>query len=329
MVRVVNIMPRSVPESIGSLLVVALVLSACGGGGGGGSRSRTSGDQIVIQPIQLCNDAGSSCAQMDFFEAVTAKIWAQAGLSVTFLTPNRLNDSTYLSIAPGSGTDSEFYTLAFAGNAGAFGRHPSSTRDGGPINMWFVDTIETASAGLVQFGSAWVGANGVLISDDIYSFNGGIGRLDVIAHEIGHNLGLRHSTFGAGGSNNLMTDGTRRTIPSSTADITPDGAALDQLTSEQIQVATNSSLLLSSSQAASLDQAAADTQFISPQINPIASADASYKVKGNPVTNVTHQKFSRHDIGDVTLTQQIPESEIPILGWLSIPLGGFWLKRWI
>ncbi|MEO0458275.1 MAG: zinc-dependent metalloprotease family protein [Cyanobacteria bacterium P01_A01_bin.114] len=235
----------------------ALVLSACTGGTGGGGITigtdppPAQGDQLVIQPIQVCNDSGGQCAQTGFFEAVTQKIWDQAGLQVTFLPTNQLNDSTYLSVAPGAGSNSEFSQLSFSGGAGAFGRHPSSTRDSGPINLWFVDTIEVGS-GLVQFGNAWVGSNGVLISDDIFDFNNGVGRIDVIAHEVGHNLGLRHSTLGAGPANNLMSDGRSRAIPSSIDDIYPDGARLSRLNDDQIREARSSGFLLSAAGLASL-----------------------------------------------------------------------------
>ena len=239
------------PETFKSLAIavgLSFCLTACGGGGGGSGSS--SGDrQLFIQPIQVCDDNGVNCADIEFYEDITAKIWAQAGIDISFLTPTRLNNSTYLSIAPNPDpffpyTNYEFYQLSFTRGTGAFGRHPDSGFNTGPINMWFVDEIESTSG--IVFGTAWVGANGVLISDDTFSFNGGIGRVDTIAHEIGHNLGLGHNTFGAGGGNNLMTAGTFRNIPSSVEDVTPDGANLDQLTPSQIDEARTSSLLADS-----------------------------------------------------------------------------------
>ena len=228
-------------------LAIAIGLSfgvtACGGGGSGsGSGIR----ELFVQPIQVCDDNGNNCADMQFYENITDKIWAQAGIDISFLNPTRLNSSTYLSIAPNPDTsfpftNYEFYQLSFTGGPGAFGRHPDSSPDTGPLNMWFVDQIESASG--IVFGTAWVGSNGVLISDETFSFNGGLGRIDTIAHEIGHNLGLRHRSFGAGGSNNLMTTGTVRNVPSSIEDITPDGANLAQLNQSQIDEARTSGLL--------------------------------------------------------------------------------------
>ncbi|MEL6815107.1 MAG: reprolysin-like metallopeptidase, partial [Cyanobacteria bacterium J06598_3] len=71
-------------------------------------------------------------------------------------------------------------------------------------------------------------------------FNNGRGRADTIAHEIGHNLGLRHATFGAGAPNNLLTDGDDRNIPTSVADVGADGAGLSRLTDAQIKEILNS-----------------------------------------------------------------------------------------
>ena len=229
---------------------VALVLSACSGGGGGDGDgqpggtpvSRDESDELVlqVQPIQVCDDDGIVCAQVEFFEAVADKIWSQANIDIEFLPLNQLNDTTYLT----TDTD-EFSDMSFSGDDGDFGRHPDSSRTDGPLNLWFVDVIQT-SAGLIQFGNAWIGLNGMLVSDDILDFNNGAGRIDVIAHELGHNLGLRHSTFGAGPANNLMSSGARRTIPSSIDNIFPDGDRLSQLTPEQIDRARSSSFLTTS-----------------------------------------------------------------------------------
>lgn len=228
---------------------VALVASACGNGGGSRSSdddgvpvmpvSLSDSEQLVleVQPIQVCDDDGIVCAQVEFFELITDKIWSQADIDVAFLPTNQLNDSDYLIT-----DDNEFFDLSFTGEPSDFGRHPDSTDTSGPINLWFVDEIET-SEGFIQYGNAWIGLNGVLISDDIFDFNDGIGRVDVIAHELGHNLGLRHSTFGAGTPENLMSSGSIRTIPESIDDIFPDGEGLSQLTSEQIEVARNSSFV--------------------------------------------------------------------------------------
>ncbi|MEA5453065.1 zinc-dependent metalloprotease family protein [Leptolyngbya sp. CCNP1308] len=218
----------NVPFKPQFLLVCGLsaALVSCTGEGQGSSGPTRF---VSIQPIQVCDDFGIFCADLATFEEATRKIWAQANLDVSFLAPNRLNASRFLTID----NQNEFSELAFAGGAGAFGRSPLSTRTSGPINMWFVESIFPFE-GFETIGLAWIDQNGVLIDDSILDFNNGLGRLDTVAHEIGHNLGLTHSGFGAGGANNLMTDGGFRNSPSSLDDITPDGARLDQLTNRQI-----------------------------------------------------------------------------------------------
>jgi hypothetical protein len=125
------------------------------------------------------------------------------------------------------------------------------TEFGGPaagsiIRLLFVNSItDCGGPGAGIFGCGYVDANGLAVADNVFSFNGGIGRLDTIAHELGHNLGLGHTDFGAGGALNLMTSGGTRTIPSSINDVFPDGADTDQLTAAQITEALNSNFLVS------------------------------------------------------------------------------------
>jgi hypothetical protein len=217
---------------------LALALSSCSTGEVGAGNRPTR--FLSVQPIQVCNDFGIFCADLALFEAETKKLWAQADIQVDFLAPVRINGSRFLTID----SQDEFAELSFSGGRGAFGRHPLSTRTSGPINLWFVDRIFD---GLVEsLGWAWIDQNGVVISDDILGFNNGIGRRDTVAHELGHNLGLTHSNFGAGAPTNLMSDGGVRNIPNSVNDITPDGANLGQLTARQVEQARDSSLVTSS-----------------------------------------------------------------------------------
>ena len=193
--------------------------------------------ELDIQPIQVCDDHGSHCARVNLFEDITSRILEQARLKVNFLPTNQLHASRFLSLNDSSNRSSssyEFYELSRQGSPGDYGRHEDSTRTSGPINVWFVDEIESSN-NATQFGLAWVDANGVAIGGNTLDYNNGQGRIDTLAHEIGHNLGLRHTTLGAGGSNNLLTDGSSRLVPGSIDDIGPNGAGVSLLTDAQVK----------------------------------------------------------------------------------------------
>jgi hypothetical protein len=247
------------------LLGLALAVSSCSEGGGQSVQTITFGepDELFVQPIQVCDNSGNNCARVNLFEEITRKILEQAKLKVSFLPVNRLNASRFLSIDDNGNRNSaeyEFYELTRTGGAGAFGRHPASTRNSGPINVWFVNEIEAIN-GFTQFGLAWVDANGVLISEEALDF-GSEGRTDTVAHEIGHNLGLRHTTLGAGGPNNLLTDGDARNIPSSVDDVGPNGAGVSLLTAAQIKEIQSSPFVNSGRSGSNGGEVSLDAQAI-------------------------------------------------------------------
>ena len=199
-----------------------------------GAKAQTVIDRyFTIQPIQVCDNAGANCAPTPLFQAETEKIYSQAGVVPVFLPTTQLKNTNLLNLTDVNGDGNYLDEIDLPGN----GQNANPTT----INTWFVQDF-VASPGL--FGEGWINANGVVINGTaVQNFNSGNGRRDTIAHEFGHNFGLGHSNFGAGGGNNLMTAGASRTVPDGVANIIPDGAQLSQLTQAQIAQIRSSPLL--------------------------------------------------------------------------------------
>lgn len=194
--------------------------------------------KLVVTVRTVCNDDGLDCSFQGpagnlFYETVGDKIWAQAGIDLEFVLGLNVN-STELLTGPVAGLSA--FTGATAGTG---------------TTMYLTSSLHCVSC--VLFGEAWLGAGGLAINmDAVASFNSGIGRLDTIAHELGHNLGLYTGAGAVGGHDNgnthfLIAAGGVRLIPSALGDICPDPSAascLDYLKPEHISVARASSLLV-------------------------------------------------------------------------------------
>lgn len=200
--------------------------------------------QVSIRAIDLCDDAGANCADLNTYEAAADAIWAQAGIDFQFLPTLKWNNSAFL--APDYSIGDEL--KLFAVGATAFG---DATIDG-ILNMYFVkDLLPTNSlygegCGAPIFVGFCGTAIGIVINTTLVNaFNGGLGRIDTVAHEVGHVLGLTHYDFGAGDNvpDNLMTSGPYRTPAETLADIAPGGLALDKLTDSQIEHANFSAFV--------------------------------------------------------------------------------------
>ena len=188
---------------------------------------------LTIQPIVVCDTTGANCAvnptntaYFSNLQGIMDAAWAQAGIAPVLLSPTTLNIGTVTTSAGRYGLITDVNTTAATDGFKLLTRTPGNGQSTNPttLNLYFVDSLVTP--GQIVRGVAYVNGNGFIIADNSV--------FDTGAHELGHNLALDHTTFGAGGANNLMTTGGVRTVPTSIANIAPNGANLDQLNAAQI-----------------------------------------------------------------------------------------------
>jgi hypothetical protein len=206
-----------------------------------GGTASVEASVVTIRAVQVCNNDGTSCASATTYESYADKIWAQAGIDFVFLPTVQWN-STSINTYDYDADDG--VSLLTQGSA-LFG-DPFLT---GILNMYFVSDLLTGGTlygfgcGAAIFAASCGNQAGVVINStavDSYSANG---RIDTVAHEVGHVLGLVHVP---GVGENLMAPGDDRTIPATLADITSDGiTGLSLLTAEQIATAQASEFVAS------------------------------------------------------------------------------------
>jgi hypothetical protein len=185
---------------------------------------------VHVQPIQVCADDGTNCANSiaggspadkQLFPAITDKIWAQANIDVVFAPWQTVNSSAMLN-------EDDFSDLGLNANNMI-------------VNMWFLESLSECGGPanpLTLFGCG-SSSGRVAITDLVFAFNANAGRLDTIAHELGHVLGLSHASA-LNVNSNLMQSGGSRTIPTTINDIIPDGAMLSALNAAQLQTVAGS-----------------------------------------------------------------------------------------
>lgn len=221
-------LPRPIFRASSAIVLLALFLT-------GGSLFRAHGQteividrQIRIQPILVSNGLVTNNVDLKFFEQETDRIWAQAQVDIVFLPPVVFVSPLFFNVTSGAGS------TALATLATTFPNGASDFPD--VINMWFVNQINGSASvlGLTLQSTPGSGftfvRNGIAIANSAFALN----ARTVLAHEIGHTLGLDHATFGASGQSNLMS---QTIVPSGgieLGNIFPLGEGYGQLNAAQI-----------------------------------------------------------------------------------------------
>jgi hypothetical protein len=190
---------------------------------------------VYVQPVVVSDTNGTNTAtflgnatQMAAILGLVDQIWAQAGIDVEWLSATAYNN-TFANIGSATTTTarptSDLPTIVNNGDAAGVANSSSTT-----IAMYFV----RAAAGFPVLslnsaaGLAYVDGNGITmyVGSNLLTFQAGLEAIaSVIAHEIGHNLGLDHLVE----AENLMQQGG-----------SPDQG--ERLNAAQITIALNSPL---------------------------------------------------------------------------------------
>jgi hypothetical protein len=166
--------------------------------------------RVTVQMIQTALADGSSPAtvfgnatQRASIEAGVDTIWAQAGIDVHFLpTVNRWNNTFAYQGSGGSRSSNELNTILSTGDAAGVTNSTPSV-----INQFFVNIVpgfgftnENTANGIANLGRD---GTAQFVGDNLLTYEGGREVIaGVVAHEIGHVLGLQHP---ANGLANLMS----------------------------------------------------------------------------------------------------------------------------
>lgn len=179
--------------------------------------AQTINEVVTVQPIIVSDSNGNNAANFfgnttqPLIEGFIDTIWAQAGIDVNFLSANTWNN-TFANWGSGGSPDNNGNQRPQSdlNQIVADGATANVTNtDPNVLNMFFVRIaagFELLGDGSAA-GLAFTPGNGVTqyVGNDLLNFTGGQETIaSVVAHEIGHNLGLDHNTL----TENLMNSGS-------------------------------------------------------------------------------------------------------------------------
>lgn len=181
-----------------------------------------------------------------FFQNEVNAIYAQAGIKVTFVSETYLGGANNSYGSAGVTYGNLFYNINDSSSNSLlnlnnlFGGASTST-----VYMFLVHSVNAGGSG-ITFGEGWLGYGGLVIAmDTVMTYN----RIDTVAHELGHNLGLMPNSLGgvnghSTNANDLMASGSIRHVPTSISQISTNGlTGYDELPAAQVALIRQSSLL--------------------------------------------------------------------------------------